>query len=105
MWRSARLSVVHVHREVSSCSSACLRSVWYVVPLELKDIIIGRRMNAMQIPGDSAWILGTRILFDLREAGKTGLIDVFSVSNMHFASAPMYNIRERSRHAAEGVEE
>ncbi|KIK91417.1 hypothetical protein PAXRUDRAFT_631320, partial [Paxillus rubicundulus Ve08.2h10] len=42
-------------------------------------------------------VLATRILFDLREAGKTGLTDAFSVTNMHFASIPMYSIGERSR--------
>ncbi|KAF8836332.1 hypothetical protein BDN67DRAFT_1072023 [Paxillus ammoniavirescens] len=47
-------------------------------------------------------VLATRILFDLREAGKTGLTEVFSASNMRFASMPMYSIREQPHHSVEG---
>ncbi|KIK73262.1 hypothetical protein PAXRUDRAFT_607110, partial [Paxillus rubicundulus Ve08.2h10] len=50
-------------------------------------------------------VLATRILFDLREAGKTRLTEAFSVSNMHFASIPMYSIGGQSHHVAEGVDE
>ncbi|KAF9218770.1 hypothetical protein BS17DRAFT_790733 [Gyrodon lividus] len=50
-------------------------------------------------------VLASRILFDLRDAGKTGVTEVFSVSNMHFASIPMRSMGEPSSAAAERVGE
>jgi len=46
-------------------------------------------------------VMSSRILFDLRDAGKTGLSEIFSVSNIDFASIPMRSIGEQSNFVAE----
>ncbi|KIJ14492.1 hypothetical protein PAXINDRAFT_100001 [Paxillus involutus ATCC 200175] len=46
-------------------------------------------------------VMASRILFDLRDAGKTGLSEIFSVSNIDFASIPMRSIGEQSYLVAE----
>ncbi|KIJ12118.1 hypothetical protein PAXINDRAFT_101349 [Paxillus involutus ATCC 200175] len=79
----------------------CIASnVFFLVPISEG---FGGLLDVFQ--GTLHGVLATRILFDLREAGKTGLTEVFSVSNMRFDSIPMHSIREQSHHGAEGVDE
>jgi len=72
-------------------------NVFFLVPISEG---FGGLLDVFQ--GTLHGVLATRILFDLREAGKTGLTEVFSASNMRFASIPMYSIRDQSHHAVEG---